>query len=434
MNVSFNLKLMALPMLILFCFCSSFLSAADGFGGNADGGADGTNVVVKTAVDLITYATSSLPYIITVSGTINLTDNLDIASDKTIQGEDTNSTVIGNLRIVNDIRNVIIQNLNITNPNGTGEGDGITVRGSKNVFITHCTFTDCSDGSIDIVQQADSVTISWCRFHYVHRTSHCYVNLIGNSDSRTDDLGYLHVTIHHCWYDMNCVERMPSVRFGRVHVYNNYYNADSIKYGVRTRLYAECLVEGNYFENMKNPWELLTTTGITGKLNASNNNVSFMDTSFGVAWVSGWYPGQSLIPGEDSVFSPPYSYILDPVNAVKTKLVQYAGNKANITGIQKLQSGPSDFVLHQNFPNPFNPNTTIKYSIPKESFVTIKVYNILGKEISALVSGRKYSGNYSINFDASNLPSGVYFYRLQAVPEGRQAGSFVSTKKFVLLK
>jgi photosystem II stability/assembly factor-like uncharacterized protein len=93
-----------------------------------------------------------------------------------------------------------------------------------------------------------------------------------------------------------------------------------------------------------------------------------------------------------------------------------------------------DFKLEQNYPNPFNPITTIKYSILKESFVTIKVFDILGKEITTLVNERKSTGKYSVNFNASYLPSGIYFYRMQAIPEGRQSGSFVSIKKFVLLK
>ena len=427
MNVLFNIKLVSRLLLLLFSFYVRFLFASDGFGGNATGGAGGTNVVVSTTSDLVAYAISSSPYIITVSGTIGLTGNLDISSNKTIQGEDTNSTVIGDLRIVNDARNIIIRNLNITNPYGIGEGDGITVRGGKNVFITNCTFTDCSDGSIDIVRQADSVTVSWCRFHYIQQTSHCYVNLIGNSDSQTDDLGYLHVTIHHCWFDTNCVERMPSVRFGRVHVYNNYYNADSIKYGVRTRLYAECLVEGNYFENMRNPWELLTTTGITGKLYAANNNVTFMDTSFGVSWISGWYPGESLIPGDDEVFIPPYSYTLDPVENVKAEVLQYAGNKGNITWVEELKPVASDFALYQNYPNPFNPTTTIEFVLPKAEFVKLKIYNILGEKVATLVSRKLAAGKYKYDWDASSLASGVYLSRMAA-------GDFVQTRKMVLLK
>jgi hypothetical protein len=85
------------------------------------------------------------------------------------------------------------------------------------------------------------------------------------------------------------------------------------------------------------------------------------------------------------------------------------------------------FLLYQNFPNPFNPSTTISYSVPKNSFVTIKVYDILGKEITTLVNGEKSAGNYSLQFNGNGLSSGIYFYRMQA-------GSFVQTKKLLLLK
>jgi hypothetical protein len=88
---------------------------------------------------------------------------------------------------------------------------------------------------------------------------------------------------------------------------------------------------------------------------------------------------------------------------------------------------PASFILSQNYPNPFNPTTAINYAIPKSSFVTIKVYDILGNEVAALVSGMKASGNYKVEFNASKLSSGVYFYRIQA-------GSFVKTKKLILLK
>ena len=88
---------------------------------------------------------------------------------------------------------------------------------------------------------------------------------------------------------------------------------------------------------------------------------------------------------------------------------------------------PSSIKLNQNYPNPFNPETTILYSIPKESLVTIKVYDVLGKEIAALVNERKSRGNYSIDLNSSKLPSGIYFYRLIS-------GTYSSTKKMVILK
>ena len=88
---------------------------------------------------------------------------------------------------------------------------------------------------------------------------------------------------------------------------------------------------------------------------------------------------------------------------------------------------PSGFILSQNFPNPFNPKTTISYSIPQTNFVTIKVYDVLGKEVATLVNEVKSIGNYNVEFNASILTSGIYFYRMQA-------GSFVETKKLILLK
>ncbi|MCX6151301.1 MAG: T9SS type A sorting domain-containing protein [Ignavibacteriales bacterium] len=85
------------------------------------------------------------------------------------------------------------------------------------------------------------------------------------------------------------------------------------------------------------------------------------------------------------------------------------------------------FELKQNYPNPFNPTTKIIYSIPVESFVTLKVYDLQGKEISTLVSSKEDAGSYEAIFDASNLPSGVYLYRLEA-------GSYKETKKLILMR
>jgi hypothetical protein len=87
----------------------------------------------------------------------------------------------------------------------------------------------------------------------------------------------------------------------------------------------------------------------------------------------------------------------------------------------------NSFALSQNYPNPFNPSTTIKYDLPERSFVTLKVYDVLGNEIETLVSEEKPLGRYEVDFNATELPSGIYFYKLQA-------GSFVETKKMVFMK
>jgi len=86
-----------------------------------------------------------------------------------------------------------------------------------------------------------------------------------------------------------------------------------------------------------------------------------------------------------------------------------------------------DYVLYQNFPNPFNPLTKIRYSVPQSSNVVIRVFDILGNEITTLVNEEKSIGTYEFTWYAENLPSGVYFYQLKA-------GSFVETNKMLLLK
>jgi hypothetical protein len=98
-----------------------------------------------------------------------------------------------------------------------------------------------------------------------------------------------------------------------------------------------------------------------------------------------------------------------------------------ITGIEKHNEVFVDYKLYQNYPNPFNPVTKIKYSIPKGSQVIIKVYDVLGKEVSTLVNQFRNTGVYEVEFNASNIPSGVYFYKMIS-------DNIVNAKKLLLLK
>ena len=101
---------------------------------------------------------------------------------------------------------------------------------------------------------------------------------------------------------------------------------------------------------------------------------------------------------------------------------------ANPSGIQTEYSGlPTEYDLMQNYPNPFNSVSTIYYALPSESFVVIKIFDVLGNEIVILESELKQAGYHNIKFDVLNLPSGIYFYRLKA-------GDFIQAKKMVLMK
>jgi hypothetical protein len=98
-----------------------------------------------------------------------------------------------------------------------------------------------------------------------------------------------------------------------------------------------------------------------------------------------------------------------------------------VTSVEEDNQLPVEFSLEQNYPNPFNPSTKIKYSVPQSSKVVIKVFDVLGSEVATLVNEEKAVGSYEVEFIANNVTSGIYFYKLQA-------GSFVETKKMIILK
>ena len=96
-------------------------------------------------------------------------------------------------------------------------------------------------------------------------------------------------------------------------------------------------------------------------------------------------------------------------------------------GIDNNRSQATEYKLLQNYPNPFNPSTTIRYSIPTTSLISLKVYDILGRELATLVNEEKPAGTYKLTWNAANIPSGIYFYKLQA-------GNYIQTKKMILMK
>jgi len=99
----------------------------------------------------------------------------------------------------------------------------------------------------------------------------------------------------------------------------------------------------------------------------------------------------------------------------------------SVSSVSDISLKPGNYLLNQNYPNPFNPNTIISYSLPNASNVKISVYNALGETVQILEDGFKGAGNYSVSFNASNMPSGIYFYRIEA-------DKFFQVKKMMLLK
>jgi hypothetical protein len=131
--------------------------------------------------------------------------------------------------------------------------------------------------------------------------------------------------------------------------------------------------------------------------------------------------------GLDSVWITSLVSFGDTTFAITGRDGVYRLTGTGVTAVGQQTKAPVGFALYQNYPNPFNPSTGIRYRVSGSGIVTLKVYDVLGREVATLVNERKTPGSYSVRFDASGLASGVYFYRLQA-------GSFAETKKLLLLR
>lgn len=289
----------------------SYFAPAVGFGAAATGGEGGPVLVADTAAEFRSYAQRSGARIIKVQGSLDV-GSVSIWGNATIVG-DGNDALRGELNLVG-AKNVIIQNLSISNPAGSGGGDAISMRGASTVWIDHVNVFDAPDGLIDITKASDFVTVSWSKIYYTaaDKPDHNFAMLIGGDDADTGDRGKLHVTLHHNWWGERIRERMPRARFGDVHVFNNYFNAPGSYYCIRAAIESEVLVQNNHFQNAANPHIVYVTTGTKGRIEATGN-----------VYVNTWGSHH----GGSDVFNPSYAYTLDAGSAVKGIVTAGAGVK-----------------------------------------------------------------------------------------------------------
>ena len=108
--------------------------------------------------------------------------------------------------------------------------------------------------------------------------------------------------------------------------------------------------------------------------------------------------------------------------------ISYEGGSLLVTSIESsVLNIPQSFFVDQNYPNPFNPSTTIRFGLPSSSYVTAKLFNLLGQEVATLYEGQLQAGEHKLLFEATNLTSGIYFYRIQA-------GDYLGMKRMILMK
>jgi len=320
------------------CPSSTLVGWASVAGLNFDPATDvpaATDVDVSTAEDLIQYAGSPDPYVIHVFGALTV-PALDVKSNKTLVGATSDAAIIGGIRILGTgidptamVSNVTIKNLLInaltsdtsTNPD---DDDGITIAYAHHVWVDHVDVLDAPGDGIDVTNGSDFVTISWTKFRFEQAVRHVATR-IGNSDANeAEDSGRLKVTMHHNWWTNKVDQRMPRVRFGDVHVFNNLFshtdpNVIINTYCVAAAFKSRLLVENNYFDQVQNPHVFFSFV---------NNMASYTEPTAQMVAAGNTYIGRSdddagKLSGQGDAFVPPYPVTLEPATLTFKNEIRY---------------------------------------------------------------------------------------------------------------
>lgn len=367
---------------------------------------------------------SQAPTILILSGTITKSGSemmyIKDCSNLTVLGEGVaGAKFLGFGFEVEVSHNIIIRNIEFSDCSN----DGIDIRDPEthHIWVDHCTFNDGSsvdstasghDGALDYKREATHVTFSWNHFY-----NHSKTCLFGHTDNEPADT-VMCGTYHHNWFEKTR-QRHPRVRFGKAHVFNNFFDGNDL-YAVASTQEADVLMESNYFLNVPYPSYCGYMESDPGDLIERNN---IYDNS-----------GAPQTRGTAFEASAYYSYTPDDPSLIPDLLRQYAGSgkmsfDTLYTGIQDNPSAKvRNYTVLKSYPNPFNPSTTLEFTVDEKVKSTVKVYNILGKEIEVLFSGIAEPGvSYKTRFTGDNLPSGIYFGVLEA-------GNKKVVQKMILMK
>lgn len=275
--------------------------------GGTIGGQGGREVTVSNLEEFARYADSDEPHIIRVQGIIPLSGMVPVGSNTTVLGVGNNSGFTGGGLDIRGVRNVIIRNLKLS----FSRDDLIKVKESENIWIDHNELwndrnhdKDYYDGLVDITRGSSYVTVSW---NYMH--DHIKGSLVGAGDDHGDsDRGRLKVTYHHNLFE-NVSSRIPSLRFGTGHFYNNLVvNAD---FAINSRMGAQMLVEGNIFDSVDLPISTNRYSREDGYVVERNNR--YLNS------------GNNEITRTGSFNSAPYSYYLDELDNLADVLADGVG-------------------------------------------------------------------------------------------------------------
>ncbi|MFI7500837.1 polysaccharide lyase family 1 protein [Streptomyces sp. NPDC049687] len=283
-------------------------SAPVGFGAGTTGGGSSGAVTVSTPDAFKSAVTGSASKVVKVNGLISLSGQVDIGSNTTVLGVGSSSGFTGGGLRLKKVTNVVIRNLNISRP--LKPADGIEIQASTKVWIDHNSFSadrdhdkDYYDGLLDINHASDHVTVSWNTFK-----DHFKGSLVGHSDNNaSEDTGHLRVTYHHNLFS-NVYSRIPSLRFGTGHFYDNY--VVGAETAVHSRMGAQMLVENNVFRSTAVAVTTNRDSDVDGYANLTGNDLG----------------GAATEVSQVGTFTkPPYSYTAEPASSVVASVTSGAG-------------------------------------------------------------------------------------------------------------
>ncbi len=295
------------------------------FGGTCNGGS-GVVTTVSNLAQLQT-ALNQNKKVINIASSFVITSRINITnkSDMTIYGSpgvkiknlNTTFSNSGVFRLT-DCSDMIIRNLKFEGPGAydINGGDNLSLRNCSRIWVDHCNFEDGMDGNFDITDGSDYITVTYCKFSYLKPfipggnggiQDHRFSNLVGGDNNSLVDPQKLRVTYARCWWSSGCVERMPRVRFGKVHVVNCYYNCSGNNYCVGAAKQANLRIEKCYFNGVNSPISLQTSSSVTAYQNIGSIFNNCTGTSFGTA------------------FTPPYSISILNASSVVSNVTAGAG-------------------------------------------------------------------------------------------------------------
>ncbi|MCE5185943.1 MAG: hypothetical protein LLF76_07440 [Planctomycetaceae bacterium] len=372
--------------------------------GGTTGGQGGEVVTVTNKADFMSAVSGDTPRIVQVVGTIHGDESIpNVGCNKTILGIGYDAQLVGFTVKITDTggvmrRNVIVRNLTFR---GGMPQDGLTCRRATHIWIDHCTFFDSADALCDFSDQCDYATVSWCKFYYTSKiNNHRLACLVGSTPDNPPDVGKLNITWHHNWWGNYCDQRMPRGRYGKDHVFNNYYSCSGNYYCIGGDWGFQVLAENNYFDHVNNPMKDAGTvsSGISG---------TFTTEIKSVGNIFNGCTGSQTTYG--SAFVPAYPYTLDP--AANIPAIVQAGAGAAI-----LIGDPALWPTKATVPTPANGegNAAVASTLTWRAGNTAVSHNVyFGSTPSDLVS---YGSRTATSFTPPTLTADTeYYWRIDEV-------------------